>query len=163
MKNLLLILLSVIMLHQAYSQNTKSVDEALGLPVAAKAPNFAAMDADSAIFELNKAIEDRPVVIIFYRGFWCPVCNKHLSQIQDSISLITDKGATVVAISPEKPKYLDKMAEKDHGHGVESGDVDVLDSIAPHAPPLLFGESPPDVSSYGFFFLFFCCKEFHWC
>lgn len=25
---------------------------------------------------------------------------------------------------------LDEMAEKDHGHGVESGDVDVLDSMA---------------------------------
>ena len=25
---------------------------------------------------------------------------------------------------------LDEMAEKDHGHGIESGDVDVLDSVA---------------------------------
>ncbi len=96
----------------ACGQNTKGVKEAKGLPVGTKAPSFNALDGDSAEFRLSDALVKGPVVLIFYRGYWCPVCNRHLSQIQDSLKLITGKSVTVVAISPEKPEYLDKMREK---------------------------------------------------
>jgi peroxiredoxin len=32
--------------------------------------------------------------------------------LQDSLQLIYDKGASVIAISPEKPEYLQKMEDK---------------------------------------------------
>ena len=96
----------------ANSQTERSVDEAHGLSVGDKAPMFKAMDADSNMFSLENALEKGPVVIIFYRGYWCPVCNKHLGQLQDSLKLIEKTGAQVIAISPEKPEYLGKMAEK---------------------------------------------------
>jgi peroxiredoxin len=96
----------------ACGQSTKGVKEAKGLPVGAKAPSFNALDEHSNEFRLSDALAKGPVVLIFYRGYWCPVCNKHLGQIQDSLQLITGKGVTVVAISPEKPEYLDKMREK---------------------------------------------------
>lgn len=112
MRELLFILFCIAFLQSSFSQESRSVDEAKGLNVGAKAPNFVALDADSTSFNLYKTLKDGPVVVIFYRGFWCPVCNKHLAQIQDSLSLITARGTTVVAISPEKPEYLDKMAEK---------------------------------------------------
>jgi len=96
----------------ACGQNTKGVKDAKGLPVGAAAPLFSALDADSAAFSLSDALASGPVVLIFYRGYWCPVCNRHLGQIQDSLRMITGKGVTVVAISPEKPEYLDRMKEK---------------------------------------------------
>ena len=94
------------------AQNTRSVADAHGLPVGAKAPDFQAMDADSITFKLAAALNKGPVVMIFYRGEWCPHCSKHLASVQDSLKLITDRGATVVAVSPQKPEYLEKMAEK---------------------------------------------------
>lgn len=96
----------------ACGQVNKDVNDAKGLSVGIKAPLIHAIDADSVNFDLNESLKQGPVVIIFYRGFWCPVCNQHLKQIQDSLKLITDKGAIVVAISPEKPEYLEKMEEK---------------------------------------------------
>ncbi|NOZ47844.1 MAG: AhpC/TSA family protein [Chlorobi bacterium] len=90
----------------------KKVSDANGLNIGAKAPIFNAMDADSNIFSLQKALKSSPVVLIFYRGFWCPYCNRHLKQIQDSLQLIVEKGAKVIAISPEKPEYLGKMKKK---------------------------------------------------
>ena len=96
----------------ANSQTERSVDEVHGLSIGEKAPMFQAMDADSNLFSLEKVLEKGPVVIIFYRGYWCPVCNKHLGQLQDSLKLIEETGAQVIAVSPEKPEYLDKMAEK---------------------------------------------------
>jgi peroxiredoxin len=46
---------------------------------------FSALDAENNTFVLNEALKTEPVVLIFYRGHCCPVCNKHLGQIQDSL------------------------------------------------------------------------------
>lgn len=94
------------------SQDFPKAREREGLPVGAKAPFFEALNRDSTVFNLENTLQKGPVVLIFYRGFWCPVCNKHLSSIQDSLKLIEEKGANVIAISPEKPEYLDTMAQK---------------------------------------------------
>lgn len=94
------------------AQEYKPLEEAKGITVGIEAPKFSAIDADNKLFSLYEALKNGPVVMIFYRGFWCPVCNKHLGQIQDSLKLIEEKGAKVIAISPEKPEYLDVMEEK---------------------------------------------------
>jgi peroxiredoxin len=94
------------------AQNTRSAEDAHGLSVGVKAPDFQAIDADSVTFILAEAIKKGPVVLIFYRGQWCSICNRHLAAVQDSLKLITDRGASVVAVSPQKPAYLEKMADK---------------------------------------------------
>jgi peroxiredoxin len=50
--------------------------------------------------------------VIFYRGQWCPICSRHLSILQDSLTYLEDKGVKVVAISPEKQENLKKTEEK---------------------------------------------------
>lgn len=100
------------MMNHSSAQEPKGVMEAKGLSVNSKAPDFKAMDKEEKVFHLGSVLEKGPVVMIFYRGHWCPVCNKHLSSIQDSIRLITDRGVTVVAISPQNPEYLQKMSDK---------------------------------------------------
>ena len=100
------------MISSLKSQTERKAEDAEGLSVGTIAPVFTAIDADSNIFSLEEAIIKEPVVLIFYRGFWCPVCNEHLSNLQDSLQLIEQTGAKVIAISPEKPEYLDKMSEK---------------------------------------------------
>ncbi|MCK5856425.1 MAG: AhpC/TSA family protein [Bacteroidales bacterium] len=100
--------LSVVVL----AQELRSINDAKGLALGQSAPMFQALSMDSSMFNLKASLQHGPVVIIFYRGFWCPVCNKHLSGIQDSLKMLEDIGVKVIAISPEKPKYLDRMAEK---------------------------------------------------
>jgi peroxiredoxin len=112
MKIFQLIILNIFLAIQVYPQNPNGVEDARGLEVGAAAPIFSAMDADSSEFSLSEALKTGPVVLMFYRGVWCPVCNKHLSTIQDSLKFINEKGATVVAISPEKPEYLGEMSAK---------------------------------------------------
>jgi peroxiredoxin len=94
------------------AQEFKTVEEAEGLQVGTEAPVFKALDADSNEYDLGQALNSGPVVMIFYRGYWCPHCNKHLSLIQDSLDFIHAEGASVIAISPEKPVYLEKIREK---------------------------------------------------
>lgn len=90
----------------------KSVKEAKGLQVGETVKDFSAVDIHDSIFMLSDALKNGPVVVIFYRGQWCPYCNKHLKNLQDSLQLIYDKGASVVAISPEKSEFLKMTAEK---------------------------------------------------
>ncbi|NHB70329.1 peroxiredoxin-like family protein [Perlabentimonas gracilis] len=94
--------------------NLKTLKEAKGLQVGDFVKNFTAKDLHNNTFVLSDALKKGPVVVIFYRGQWCPICNKHLSHLQDSLQLIYDKGATVVAISPENSEFLKRTAEKTH-------------------------------------------------
>jgi len=52
------------------------------------------------------------VVVVFYRGQWCPYCNKQLNALQDSLGFIKGKGATLIAVSPEKPANISKTVAK---------------------------------------------------
>ncbi|WP_350340342.1 redoxin domain-containing protein [Paraflavitalea speifideaquila] len=49
--------------------------------------------------------------MVFYRGYWCPYCNRYLKKLEDSLSLITGKGASLVTITPEKPENIGKTIE----------------------------------------------------
>lgn len=76
------------------------------------APNFSGIDQNGESFDLYETLKEKPVVLMFYRGFWCPHCNKQLSQMEDSLSFITEKGGMVVAVTPEKPESISKTVEK---------------------------------------------------
>ena len=80
--------------------------------IGAKAPNFIALDQFQKRVSLNDRLKDGPVIVVFYRGQWCPHCNKHMSQIQDSLQMILDAGASVIAITPEKGEKIEKTVEK---------------------------------------------------
>jgi len=94
------------------AQSGRKPEEAKGLEVGQTAPLFEATNQHGETFSLEKSIEEGPVVIIFYRGQWCPICNRHLTEVQNNLKYILEKGATVVAISPENHELAEKTAEK---------------------------------------------------
>ena len=83
-----------------------------GLFINSKAPDFKAKDQNGNEIVLKDLRKKGPVVIIFYRGYWCPYCNKELQRLQDSLELIKQKGAVVLAITPEKQDGIGKTIEK---------------------------------------------------
>jgi peroxiredoxin len=83
-----------------------------GLFIDSKAPDFKAKDQLGNEIKLKDQLKKGRVVLLFYRGYWCPYCNKELSHLQDSLQLIIDKGASVIAITPEKPENVLKTAEQ---------------------------------------------------
>lgn len=96
----------------ATAQGFKKVEEAKGLAVGTFAPAISANNQHGESFDSNNALEQGPIVLVFYRGQWCPACNLHLSSLQDSLQLITDAGARVIAVSPEKPAFQEKTQAK---------------------------------------------------
>ena len=77
-----------------------------------KAPNFLALDQNQQRISLKDKLREGPVVLVFYRGQWCPHCNRHMSQIQDSLAMILDAGASIIAITPEKGEKIEKTVSK---------------------------------------------------
>ena len=62
-----------------------------GLSVDDKAPNFSAIDQNGKKFNLKSQLKKGAVVMVFYRGQWCPYCNKQLKQLEDSLYMILVK------------------------------------------------------------------------
>ena len=107
MKKILALLFAAIMVNVAAAQEAPE-----GLFIGSKAPDFKAKDQNGNEVRLKELLKKGKVVLVFYRGQWCPYCNRELSRLQDSIQLIKDKGATVVAVSPEKQERIAATVEK---------------------------------------------------
>lgn len=105
-KKLALILGAIILF--AFSPN----DNPKGLNVGDLAPDFTAIDQNDNSVQLKELLESGPLVLLFYRGEWCPYCNKQLKLLEDSMSLITSKGAGIVAITPESQTNIKKTVDK---------------------------------------------------
>jgi len=83
-----------------------------GLFIASKAPDFKAKDQLGNEVKLKDLLKKGKVVLVFYRGYWCPYCNRELSRLNDSLHLIAEKGATVVAVTAEKEDNIDSTLSR---------------------------------------------------
>jgi peroxiredoxin len=82
-----------------------------GLKAGDKAPDFTGYDQKGKMVEYKKLLEKGPMILFFYRGNWCPVCNRYLSNYQDSINLITDQGVNFIAITPESIENVEQTVK----------------------------------------------------
>ena len=76
------------------------------------APNFSANDHNGNTFILSEIIKTHDVLLFFYRGQWCPICNIHLSKIQKNLNKLKSKNIIALAITPEKQENIDKTIMK---------------------------------------------------
>ena len=104
------LLFSICLLTAIYFAAAQSAPE--GLFIDSKAPDFKSKDQNGADIRLRDLLKRGKVVLVFYRGYWSPDCNKELKRLQDSLQLIKDKGATLIAVTPEKPESISKTIEK---------------------------------------------------
>jgi len=87
--------------------------------VGEKAPKIGETFPDASFIEplgkpttLYQQIGDRPAIVTFYRGGWCPYCNLQLHAYSAMNKEIEALGATLVAITPELPDQALSTQEK---------------------------------------------------
>ncbi|MBO2944338.1 AhpC/TSA family protein [Paenibacillus sp. F411] len=85
---------------------------ATGLQVGEEAPDFVLPNAAGNQVSLYKQLEKGPVVLTFYRGGWCPYCNLELKAYQNVLPELQAAGASLMAISPQKPDASLSTKEK---------------------------------------------------
>jgi peroxiredoxin len=80
--------------------------------VGQQAPDFTLPDAYGKTVSLASLLAKGPLVLSFYRGEWCPFCNLELKAFQNVLPQIEALGATLVAVSPEKPEFSQLAVDK---------------------------------------------------
>jgi len=105
MKKFLLLIITLLFTIQAFSQTALIVGD--------RAPEFIATDNSGHTINLKVLLKsNKAVVLFFYRGQWCPYCNKQIMHLQDSLQLLTAKGAYVIGVTPETNENIGKTLEK---------------------------------------------------
>ena len=66
-------------------------------------PGLTLPGADGKPVDLGDLATRGPLVLTFYRGGWCPYCNIELRAFQEQLGAFKAIGATLVAVSPERP------------------------------------------------------------
>ncbi|WP_335872939.1 peroxiredoxin-like family protein [Bacillus sp. 2205SS5-2] len=86
--------------------------EATGLATGEKAPDFTLRSAAGDEVTLYEELEKGPVILMFYRGTWCPYCNLEVKAYQNILPEITEAGGQLIAVSPQTPDQSLSMKEK---------------------------------------------------
>lgn len=58
---------------------------------------------------LKMLVESKPSLILFYRGGWCPYCNRQMAGLVEFEQRIIDLGYQIIAISPDSPQRLQQQ------------------------------------------------------
>lgn len=86
--------------------------ESQALQVGAQVPDLTMPDALSQPVSLSSHWQRGPLVLIFYRGGWCPYCNLELRAWQQHLAELKQLGGQLVAVSPQTSDNSLSTAEK---------------------------------------------------
>lgn len=80
------------------------------------APEFSLQDPDGKTLSLASIASEQPVLVLFYRGDWCPFCMSQLDSIKGVLPQLKKHNVQVVAISPDQ-KAAAKNTRRQFGQG----------------------------------------------
>jgi peroxiredoxin len=86
--------------------------ERTALQVGTPAPDLTLPDATGKPVRLAELWSQGLLVLVFYRGGWCPYCNLELRAWQQQLDALRARGANLVAISAQTPDNSLSTAEK---------------------------------------------------
>lgn len=115
------------------------------------APDVSLTSVDGSRIRLSDVWRRGPTALTFYRGDFCPTCNRHLHEIEERADAFREAGLQVVAISADRPETERKTVQR-HGlsftvlsdpdrHAINAYDV-VYNETEGHAEPAVFVIAP---------------------
>lgn len=86
------------------TENTElgKLDEGVGLSVGTKVPNFSSVTHDGIPVTLNDLLVKGQLMVVFYRGGWCPFCNTQIRELTEAWPEFKKRDITPVLISVDK-------------------------------------------------------------
>jgi peroxiredoxin len=97
----------------SYSQIAEKAEDISPLLVGETLPNEQLVNLKKESVALFSVLKEKPTVLVFYRGGWCPYCNAQLSALAASEDKILKLGYQIVAISPEDYQNLQPTMTND--------------------------------------------------
>ena len=90
------------------------------------APRFIVETVESEAFDFDPLNLDKPVMILIFRGGWCPYCNMYLSDMRHVIPEIQELGVDVLFLSGDRPELLYESLESQARENIEGLDYTIL-------------------------------------
>jgi peroxiredoxin len=78
-------------------------------------PSVNLVNKEGKEINLKESIGNDPVIVVFYRGAWCPYCTRHLSALQEIKPQIDSLGFQLLAITPDDFTKLDSTTTRTKG------------------------------------------------
>jgi len=106
LKPMLALLLLLLAPVAALSQIHDSAEQVRPILPGMSAPEVEFLDVESKPVPLDLAALEKPLVLTFYRGGWCPYCNLHLAELRTAEAELVELGFDVWFVSPDRPELL---------------------------------------------------------
>jgi len=106
MKKTALSIIAVMLAVTAVAQLPEKAEDISPLLYGESIPGATLKAADGNEHSLQSLMEEKPTVLLFYRGGWCPYCNRHLAEIRDVEEEVTNLGFHIIGISPDSPENI---------------------------------------------------------
>ena len=87
----------------------EDAEDVTPLLIGQKIPNSTLQTVEGDPVSLKALAMQKPTVLIFYCGGWCPYCNRQLAGLKDVEAELTALGYQILAISPETPEQLQEQ------------------------------------------------------
>lgn len=101
-------------MHRATRELIASGAAQKALKIGDAAPAFELPDSEGRQVALRELLRAGPLVLTFYRGFWCPYCNMDLQALQAALPEFSARGAQLLAVSPQEP-VGSRRAQRENG------------------------------------------------
>jgi peroxiredoxin len=106
-------ILSILLLGMALAQAQTNTT---ALKVGDAIPDVKLRTEDDKEVSLKKLVSEKPTVLIFYRGGWCPFCNRHLQSLVGIEDDLNKAGAQLLGISMDQPSKLKATPDREKLH-----------------------------------------------
>lgn len=83
-----------------------SAETATPIAMGAAMPATTLRDETGAEVALASTWAEQPVILVVYRGSWCPFCVRQLAALGGVADQLTAAGWKLVAVSPDRPEKL---------------------------------------------------------
>ena len=77
-------------------------EASIGLSVGDKVSAFSISNHEGNAENLTSLLQQAPILVIFYRGGWCPYCNLQIRELTESWPQFKQRGVTPVLISVDE-------------------------------------------------------------
>lgn len=91
-----------------------------------RAPGFVVETVTNQLFEFDPKRLERPVILLVFRGGWCPFCNLYLAEMRDVIPEIRGMGVDVLFLSGDRPDLLFASLKSETQKDIDGLDYTIL-------------------------------------
>ncbi|KAJ3323681.1 hypothetical protein HDV06_001411 [Boothiomyces sp. JEL0866] len=95
----------------AEERAAKKIGDSNQFNVGDYAPMFKATTANNQLIDLETIVNLKYVILIFFRGGWCPFSTAHLRSVQKAMEILDNDDVQIIAVSGEKREKLNEMTE----------------------------------------------------